>query len=49
VPYIEIRTISRDDATSKSWVPALNRMTALAVIAAGIAWAVATFMGVTPI
>ena len=49
VPYVEIRTIMRDDKTSKSWVPALNRVTAIVVIAIGLAWAVATVMGVSPI
>lgn len=40
-------TIARGNAASKSWVPALNRMTALAVIAAGLAWAAAAFLGVS--
>ena len=48
VPSVELRSIARGDKVTKSWVPLWNRLSALALIAAGLAWAAATFFGVQP-
>ncbi len=46
VPFIELRSIELDGDVSRSWVPALNRFSAIALIVAGVGWAAATFLGV---
>lgn len=48
VPYIEIRSITRDGETTTSWVAAMNRISAIAITAGGAAWAAATFLGLAP-
>ncbi len=48
VPYIELRTIRRDGKVTKSWVAMFNRLGAVAITAAGMAWAAAAFLGFAP-
>ena len=45
-PYIEIKTIECDGKVRRSWVPALNRLTAILVLAGGVGWGVAVWLGV---
>ena len=46
VPYMEIRSMSRDGNTTKSWVSTMNRLSAVAIATAGVAWAAATYLGI---
>ena len=39
VPYVELRSIEMGGDVTRSWVPLLNKLTAIAIIAAGAAWA----------
>ena len=48
VPYIEVRSLIRDGEATKSWVATMNRVSAIAITMAGVAWAVATFLGLAP-
>lgn len=48
VAYIEIRTITRDGEVTTSWGAKMNRLSAVAITAAGAAWAAVTFLGVAP-
>lgn len=38
-PYIEIKTIECDGKVRRSWIPALNRFTAILILAGGVGWA----------
>ena len=46
VPYMEIRSMTRDGNTTKSWVSTMNRLSAVAIATAGVAWAAATYLGI---
>ena len=48
VPYMEIRAMTRDGKVTTSWVSTMNRLSAVAITAAGMAWAAATFFGLAP-
>ncbi len=39
VPYIELKSIEMGGDVTRSWVPLMNKLTAIAIIAAGAAWA----------
>ena len=46
-PYIEIKTIECDGKVRRSWVPALNRFTAILVLVGGVVWGAAEWLGLT--
>jgi heat shock protein HtpX len=46
VPYIELRSIEMDGDVTRSWVPLMNKLVAIAVIAIGAAWAGYVALGI---
>jgi heat shock protein HtpX len=46
VPYVELKSIELHGEVSRSWVPILNRFSAIALLVGGFAWAAAVVIGV---
>ena len=46
VPYVELKSIELHGDVSRSWVPILNRLSAIALLVGGFGWAAAIVMGV---